>query len=112
MTCLDDTEIAAVQAAEPARPSRIAILVSVHHHAGRGLKQEVESMLKHNPLKAFRMVELLRLVRRNTTRGEVSSILAKLRQAGLIVEGVAAGTEVKSRKLVKTYQWRLPSHGR
>ncbi len=89
--------------------SRLVVLVSVHKVVGTGLTQEVESLLRHAPMKRWTLREVLSSIRCGAMAGEVNSILYKLeRDKRLIVKT----REHNGRRIVNAYQWRLPSHGR
>lgn len=84
----------------------VQVLVQVRRTAGTGLTEEVTGLLKHNPVRAFTLAEVLRCVRDSAIAGEVNSILHKLVfDKARVVKGRAHN----GHRFVNTYRWRLPS---
>ncbi len=89
--------------------SRIRILVSVHRAAGHGLTQEVESLLRYNPLRWFALADVMDCIRRNAARNEVNAVLHKLvHDKGLAQrERVLMPNRIGSVRLIARYKWRV-----
>lgn len=83
----------------------VAVLVSVRRTAGTGLTEEVTGLLKHNPMRAFALADVLRSVRDTALAGEVNSILHKL---VFVKKTVVKGRRHNGKRFVNTYKWRLP----
>lgn len=85
------------------RSTRVTILVSVHKTCGHGLTQEVRSLLKHNPLKRFTLAEVMECLRRQALRGEVNSVLEKMKAANLVEKGACHN----GIRRVNNWKWRI-----